>query len=300
MKLDKIFEPNLLLSFVITLLIIGIDSKQGWKTSGKGYMEYKTSTNFRFENKLVINGTFATTQNNPNDNMLVAAEDSNGYKIFTVVISKGETTINTFTVADGKGPKMHGNHSVGKIIPFAIIISNKTENGDRYVYEFSTEGLSHTKGDSMLVEHKSTWNFDNITIFIGGYKKNPKTNFQGCLSDFLVNRFNIIDQYFDYYPDNTNPKLVGNFNEGPEKCDNLNRSPTEKDSATPENQSTIETNTKASETASSSFRPEPIGILADLLCALISFRIKISAQKSFFYDSLFKFLFEDYFLLLKH
>ena len=278
MKLNALYRRSILVSFHFSFLINIIESKQGWNTSGNSYLQYEAPTQFKHTRKLMINGTFAATKNNPNENMLLALEDSNGHNIFTFSILKDWAILSInldsgyFTRADSRIE----DTTSGKIFPTAIIIYYEPEDSNGYVYWSEVEvGKNWWK----LGHHRnvtSTWNFDNITLFIGGYKGTSKTQFKGCLSNFVFDGVSIIDTYFDQYPSNENPKMVGNSNRNPEKCDDLNRMLADQaigsqtDQTT--NQHSQQSTTKKS--VNSSVRPEPIKILVQLICASIVFGFK--------------------------
>ena len=79
----------------------------------------------------------------------------------------------------------------------------------------------------LMTVDSTKWNLDNITLYIGGYKQSIKSgqNFEGCLSDFMFQGVNIINTYFQQYPNNTNPVkgsvTIGNFSNRAQTCDDV-------------------------------------------------------------------------------
>lgn len=71
------------------------------------------------------------------------------------------------------------------------------------------------------------WNLHNITLYIGGYNQSKIAGnfFEGCLSDFMFEGVNIINRYFQQYPNNTNPRrssiIVNSFSNVAQTCDDL-------------------------------------------------------------------------------
>ena len=124
MKLNAFFKVHILVSLHYSFLINMIESKQGWNTSGNGYIQYEAPTQLKRTRKLMINGTFATTKSNPNEDMILVTEDSNGHNNFTFSISKDFATL-SINFISGNYTKMHLHDfdaTSGKIFPFAIII----------------------------------------------------------------------------------------------------------------------------------------------------------------------------------
>ena len=90
---------------------------------------------------------------------------------------------------------------------------------------------SHTVRSSFrtifTVHDNIKWNYDNITIYIGGYRQPIESGsfFEGCLSDFNFQGVNIINTYFQQYPNNTNPVkgslTVGGFSNVAQTCNDV-------------------------------------------------------------------------------
>ena len=88
---------------LIFLVIVGsfftsIDSREvdehlnrkGWKTSGNGFLVYKTSTSFENTKQIMIKGTFSIPQQSTGKHMLIAAEDSKGENLFQYYFEDGQ------------------------------------------------------------------------------------------------------------------------------------------------------------------------------------------------------------------
>ena len=92
--------------------------------------------------------------------------------------------------------------SSGYLLNFTIHVSEVPYSNLSYFYIFDT---SLSRGDYTSFRKKR--NFDNITLYIGGYKQSIDSGafFQGCLSDFTFQGVDIISTYFQQYPNNTNP-----------------------------------------------------------------------------------------------
>ena len=92
--------------------------------------------------------------------------------------------------------------SSGYLFSFTIDISETSSGNGTY---------RHTVNPSLSIAMTTTdntkWNLDNITLYIGGYKKSIESGiyFEGCLSDFTFQGVDIISTYFQQYPNNTNP-----------------------------------------------------------------------------------------------
>ena len=109
----------------------------------------------------------------------------------------------------------------GRLFSFKLIV--------RQIPSVDGEDYMHIVNSSLVIGRYTTdsrkWNLDNITLYIGGYKQsiNSGQNFEGCLSDFMFQGVNIIEAYFQQYPNNTNPVrgryTSGNFSNMAETCD---------------------------------------------------------------------------------
>ena len=90
--------------------------------------------------------------------------------------------------------------------------------------EESITGLKENPIAFGLVD-KYAWNLNNITFFIGGYNSTTENYFQGCLSEFVYDEVDIIETYFNEFPNNVNPTrgpfIVGDFRNEPEVCDDF-------------------------------------------------------------------------------
>ena len=97
------------------------------------------------------------------------------------------------------------------------------------------------------------------------YKLTTETYFQGCLSDFAFDGIDIIETYFDQYPNNVNPTrgsmVVGNFSNVPEFCQDIHPSPSKS--------TTSSTTLQTSSVTNSSNKLESIQFLIQLLFSII-------------------------------
>jgi len=212
---------NKCMLFFILCVLASTESRQGWKTAGNGYFIYKASTNFNATQRLEIAGKFSTKPNSQLNNVLVAGEDSSGTLLFqySVFQSKGQMValqggvlqVNRNGIADATS---------GYLFSFTLVVTQTVVNGI-YNHNF----YSSLNSARWTVQDYTKWNFDNITLYIGGYKQSIKSGsyFEGCLSDFTFQGVNIINTYFQEYPRNTNPikgtLTVGNFSNMAEACD---------------------------------------------------------------------------------
>ena len=238
-----------------------IDSEhqwQGWKTSGNGFFVYKARTAFSSTKKLTINTAFATTQKNTFENMVLAAEDKNGYNLFQYSVSNGKEvkSMRQNDLLQQVLQEVSGITS-GKLFEVDLIISETVDDDGNYKHTLqpSFKGPTHTP--SLSVHEKNAWDLDNITLFIGGYNSSSANYFHGCLSNFVLDGVDIIESYFQQYPNNVNPTrgplVVGNFSNAPEACDDIM-------------ESTIVTSisshtTEMTPTTNLTFRTEPVDCL---------------------------------------
>jgi len=270
MEFNKCLTRNLIVALICASFFTKVDlrgiwgeeERLGWKTSGNGYFKYKTSTSFRKTKQLMINGTFSTSPNNSNYNLIVAAEDNNGDSIFTYSISNGTQYLSLRQV--GSAQNVTGITS-GKVFNLALIFSETLEDDGNYFYNLKPLLEQESPLFSLGKIEKATWNLDDITLFIGGYRLTNETYFQGCLSDFVFDGVDIIETYFGEYPNNVNPTrgslVVGNFSNVPELCQEINPSP--------EKSSTSSTTQQTSSATNSSIKPESIKFIIQLLLCIV-------------------------------
>ena len=247
----------------------GVDGEQqreGWKTSGNGFFVYKARTAFNNTKQLTINTAFSTTQINKFENMVLAAEDKNGYNLFQYSVSNGQEVKSM--LQDGLLQQFLQDVSgitSGELFEVDLIISETVDDDGNYKHtlQSSFKDNHHTTG--FTVVEKEAWDLDYITLFIGGYNSSSANYFHGCLSNFVFDGVDIIETYFQEYPNNVNPSrgplVVGNFSNVPEVCDDIIKS-------------TIVTSvsshtTEMTPTTSVAFRKEPIKYLNQCFCAFI-------------------------------
>ena len=282
MNLNQFFTRRLVFALITASMLTKVDSKQGWKTSGNSYLVYNTSTSFKFTKKLMINGTFAANKENTANHTIVSIKDSNDVDVFTYTVSNDFLMLMVYesNVSIRTTYQHMTELTTGEVIQFALILSEKTKGGGKYEYQLETFSSHDWPGKIPWDHDGTTWNLDEITVFVGGSKSGIMPNFHGCLSHFVLEKVDIIDTYFDQYPKNMNPKLVGNFNKEPEKCNNQNRKPIktrdDKGSDSDENEQSStnqqSTNQRTSPTINSSSKPKPARKLAQLIISFLILR----------------------------
>ena len=236
--------------------IDGEHQREGWKTSGNGYFVYKATTAFSNTKKLTINFAFATTQRNTFENMVLAAEDKNGYNLFQYSVSNGKEIKSMLQGLMQFTQEVSGITS-GKLFEVDLTISETLEDDGNYTHMLESSFKGNWYDISVGVVDKKPWDLDTITLFIGGYNSSSANYFHGCLSNFVLDGVDIIETYFQQYPNNVNPSrgplVVGNFSNVPEACDDIM-------------ESTIVTSisshtTEMTPTTSFAFRKEPVDCL---------------------------------------
>jgi len=236
--------------------IDGEHQREGWKTSGNGYFVYKASTAFSNTKELTISTAFATTQNNTIENMVLAAEDKNGYNLFQYSVSNGKEIKSMLQGLMQFTQEVSGITS-GKLFEVDLTISETVEDNGNYTHMLESSFKGNWYNMSVGVVENKPWDLDTITLFIGGYNSSSANYFHGCLSNFVLDGVDIIETYFQQYPNNVNPSrgplVVGNFSNVPEACDDIM-------------ESTIVTSisshtTEMTPTTSFAFRKEPVDCL---------------------------------------
>jgi len=229
--------------------IDGEHQREGWKTSGNGYFVYEARTAFSNTKKLTIHTAFATTQNNTFQNMVLAAEDKNGYNIFQYSVSNG-TEVKSMRQGLNWVTQVPGITS-GKLFEVDLTISETVEDDGNYTHTLESAIKGNWYNMSFGLVDNNPWDLDTITLFIGGYNSSSANYFHGCLSNFVLDGVDIIETYFQQYPNNVNPSrgplVVGNFSNVPEACDDIMESTIVTSEMTP--------------TTSFAFRKEPVDCL---------------------------------------
>merc|ERR1712136_203985 len=135
----------------------------------------------------------------------------------------------------------------GKLFEVDLIISETVDVVGNYEHTLQTS-FKWDRTIGMTVVEKKPWDLDTITLFIGGYNSSSANYFHGCLSNFVLDGVDIIETYFQQYPNNVNPSrgplVVGNFSNVPEACDDI-----------------MEHTTEMTSTTSFAFRKEPVDCL---------------------------------------
>ena len=238
MKFDATFVLKLIPLFLSVILLSNVEAKddniegqrKGWKTNGNGYLVYKATTSFGTKGHITINGTFSTLPNITGKNMLIAAEDASGYNVFQFWVENGHQ-YRTFSVSFNveQSRELTGVTS-GSVFHFTLKLSEIVDDellGDGYFYNLETsfEGLPGTTMSMSRNARKDDLSLKNVTFFIGGYNLTSENYFHGCLSEFVFDGVDIIETYFDQYPNNLNPTKglfeVGDFSNQPETCEDL-------------------------------------------------------------------------------
>jgi len=236
--------------------IDGEQQREGWKTSGNGYFVYKARTAFSNTKKLTISAAFATTQNNTFKNMVLAAEDKNGYNVFQYSVSNG-TEVKSMLQGLMQFTQEVSGITSGQLFEVALTISETVEDNGNYTHMLESSFKGDWYSISVGVVENKPWDLDTITLYIGGYNSSSANYFHGCLSNFVLDGVDIIETYFQQYPNNVNPSrgplVVGNFSNVPEACDDIM-------------ESTIVTSisshtTEMTPTTSFAFRKEPVDCL---------------------------------------
>ena len=116
----------------------------------------------------------------------------------------------------------NSDHNSGYMFSFTLTVTQVVLDKGTFAHQLhSNFGVALRSFDS------TKWNLDKITLYIGGYKRsnNSGQNFEGCLSDFMFQGVNIINTYFQQYPNNTNPVkgsvTIGNFSNKAQTCDDV-------------------------------------------------------------------------------
>lgn len=240
--------------------------REGWKTSGNGFFVYKARTAFTNTKQLTINFAFSATQTNRFENIVLAAEDKNGYNLFQYSVSDGKEvkSLRQNGLLQSVLQEVSGITS-GELFEVDLIISETVDDDSKYKHWLQTSFKEHHNTIGMTVIEKKAWDLDNITLFIGGYNSSSISYFHGCLSDFLLDGVDIIETYFQQYPNNINPSrgplVVGNFSNVPEVCEDVMESTI----VTSINSNT----TEMTPTTSFGFRKEPIKYINQCFGVLI-------------------------------
>jgi len=237
------------------------EQRKGWKTNGNGFFVYKTTTSFETMGHFTIKGTFSTLPNITGKNMLIAAEDASGYNVFQFWVENGHQYRTFIGIEQSK--TLTGVTS-GSVFHFTLKLSEIVDDelyGVDYLYNLETrfEGLPWQTISMARNARKDDFNLKNVTFFIGGY--NHTSFFHGCLSDFVFDGVDIIENYFDQYPNNLNPTKglfeVGDFSNQPEACEDLTTTST----IAPTTNPTIYKET----TENASLRPQSISCVTQFL-----------------------------------
>ena len=216
--------------------------RKGWKTNGNGYFVYKASTSFESTKRITIKGSFSTLPNIDGKNMLVAAEDSSGNNFLQFWVEDGS---HWRSIGEGSMAQNLTGITSGFVFHFNLEISETLNDKGGYDHTVKTtfDELPSKTITYSYDNNKEAWNLDNATFFIGGYNSTSDNYFHGCLSDFIFDGVDIIETYFDEYPNNLNPTKgqleVGDFINQPETCEDLTTTST----VAPTTNPTIQTTT---------------------------------------------------------
>jgi len=250
MKYEEAFVLKLILLCLSGIFFSNVEAKndnvegqrKGWKTNGNGYFVYKASTSFESTKRITIKGTFSTSPNIDGKNMLIAAEDSSGYNFLQFWVEDGA---HWRAIGEGSMSQNLTGITSGFVFHFNLEISETLNDKGGYDHNVKTtfDELPSKTITYTYDNEKEAWNLDNATFFIGGYNSTSENYFHGCLSDFIFDGVDIIETYFDQYPNNLNPTKgqleVGDFSNQPETCEDLTTTST----VAPTTKPTIETTT---------------------------------------------------------
>ena len=250
MKYEEAFVLKLILLCLSGIFFSNVEAKndnvegqrKGWKTNRNGYFVYKASTSFESTKRITIKGTFSTSPNIEGKNMLIAAEDSSGYNFLQFWVEDGA---HWRAIGEGSMSLNLTGITSGFVFHFNLEISETLNDKGGYDHNVKTtfDELPSKTITYTYDNEKEAWNLDNATFFIGGYNSTSENYFKGCLSDFIFDGVDIIETYFDQYPNNLNPTKgqleVGDFSNQPETCEDLTTTST----VAPTTKPTIETTT---------------------------------------------------------
>jgi len=271
MKYEEAFVLKLILLCLSGIFFSNVEAKndnvegqrKGWKTNGNGYFVYKASTSFESTKRITIKGTFSTSPNIDGKNMLIAAEDSSGYNFLQFWVEDGA---HWRAIGEGSMSQNLTGITSGFVFHFNLEISETLNDKGGYDHNVKTtfDELPSKTITYTYDNEKEAWNLDNATFFIGGYNSTSENYFHGCLSDFIFDGVDIIETYFDQYPNNLNPTKgqleVGDFSNQPETCEDLTTTST----VAPTTKPTIETTT----TQNSSLRLQSMNCFMQFLFVL--------------------------------
>ena len=174
--------------------------------------------------------------------MLIAAEDGSGNNFLQFWVEDGA---HWRAIGEGSMSQNLTGITSGFVFHFNLEISETLNDKGGYDHNVKTtfDELPSKTITYTYDNEKEAWNLDNATFFIGGYNSTSENYFHGCLSDFIFDGVDIIETYFDQYPNNLNPTKgqleVGDFSNQPETCEDLTTTST----VAPTTKPTIETTT---------------------------------------------------------
>jgi len=244
---------------VITLLLIcptvTEGSRQGWKTSGNGYLIYNAHHHLPNSpsGKLDISGIFSTNPNSFRNNTIITANHGNGMPILTLAsVSSWDGhqsgpagqwfVIESLVKTKAKDHYLvHWKHvdrvNDGYVYSLRIKIDQNSKSNGSYwhnvTYAIGNDRNPDSWSNSWIDD--LDWDIDSVTLNIGGHNTTAPLHgnynfFEGCLSDFMFEDVDIIQKYFEEYPNNVNPVRssfsIGNFSHVPQTCDDYPRDPT--------------------------------------------------------------------------
>jgi len=276
MMYDVAFSSNLIPLILSVILLRNVEAKdgdiegqrKGWKTNGNGYLVYKATTSFETTDQITIKGTFSTLPNIVGKNMLIAADDASGHNVFQYWVENGYhlITIGETTIRKTEMSQEFTGITSGSVFHFTLKLSARFHDDVGYYYnvETSYKGLPSKSLSLGRNAKKDAWNLKNVTFFIGGYNLTSENYFHGCLSNFVFDGVDIVENYFDQYPNNLNPSKglleIGDFSNQPENCEDLTTTSTVAPTINP----TIKTNT----TENASLRPQSMSCVMQFLFVL--------------------------------
>ena len=162
--------------------------------------------------------------------IVIAVEDKNGQFMgyFGITTDDSDQGCIVSAVSDN-GSLKHSlcsstkpyNLTSGRFFNFTTTFSVTVDNT---VFKHSVVTKISDWGNAKKIEQDSNarkWNFENVKLYIGGYKTTvaESSQFTGCVSDVFVNGTNVITTYFNQSPNHTNPTVhSGSLPENATEC----------------------------------------------------------------------------------
>ena len=147
---------------------------------------------------------------------MVAVEDKNGEFMGYSSISTQEHIIDgnqgchVWSVSFGSKA---GTHCLTAAKAFSNFTTTLSVTVDNTVFKHSVETKINNFWNVKATKESNArkWNFENVKLYIGGYKTSvlESSQFTGCVSDVFVNGTNVITTYLNQSPNHANPAVHG-------------------------------------------------------------------------------------------